>query len=196
MIKKVNFLLYLSQISSLFILRRIIDKLFPDKKYSTYIGRWLFVKLRSTHDRRLISANNLIKANLKSFFSDSVVTSLQDDNMSFVDWPLKKLKKIIYLIGDSHVEFYGRNSVKKEFRDYNSCVLWLGPRSFIGAYYSSMYKEWLQYTLLNIKALEKGSRIDKRNFVISLGSIDIRCPLCVNIDVASTKETTWAIQDQ
>jgi len=97
-----------------------------------------------------------------------------DDNLSFVEWPRKNLRDIVYLIGDSHSEFYGRCSVKG-FDGYNACVIWLGPRSFMGAYYSAMYKEWVNYTFENISALERGRIIKSRKFVVSLGSIDVRC---------------------
>lgn len=172
---KIIFVIYLFLISALALLWRAVVKFFPDKKYGQYISRLMFVGLRSTHDRRWHAANRLLKANLKDLFSGNIISRLNDDNLSYVEWPRKKLNNIVYLIGDSHVEFYGRCSDDEKFREYNPGIIWLGPRSFMGAYYSSMYKEWLEYTTGNISALEWGQEIKSRRFTISLGSIDVRC---------------------
>ncbi|MBF0419907.1 MAG: hypothetical protein HQL78_07040 [Magnetococcales bacterium] len=122
-----------------------------------------------------MSALTLLQANLVHRPFSTIITNLNDENRSYLVWPRMKSTKLIYLIGDSHVEFYGRCSKVILEDNFGPYVLWLGPKTFLGGYFSGLANEWVEYCSKLVNYIEKDDLIEQRYFAFSLGSIDIRC---------------------
>lgn len=162
---------------------RLVDKFFSKNKYIykfcnnliLKIKNILFRNLRSNHERRFLSVKKLLNKNIKVNFFFNLITKLEDDNLSFIFWPKLNFKRHVYLVGDSHSEFYCRCS--RELLEANGVVpnvLWLGPRTIMGMFFSGNIDTYIKCCFLDIEHLEKGEDISDRYFAFSFGSIDIR----------------------
>ena len=110
MINKTIFLLFLTKFSFLSLAYFVLKKIYPESLVEFSINRYLYKELRSNHLRRYLSPLRLLRANLFNGDLSRLVTKLDDNNLSYVDWPKLQSNRRIYLVGDSHVEFYGRCS--------------------------------------------------------------------------------------
>lgn len=183
MFNKLAYLSFLLKASTLSLLYRGINRLiiyFPlSRPFMSPINGKILVTLskfvRSTHERRIHAAPRLLANNISYRFFSGFVTKLNDDNLSYIQWPVVNCQKRVYLIGDSHSEFYGRCSSRLLDKcGVSSYVVWIGPRTFFGGYFSALAKEWLNYCFSNIENFEVRGSIDQRYFAFSLGTIDIR----------------------
>jgi hypothetical protein len=183
MLNKFNFLFFLLRLYIIIIFLRLIEKFFSKKNHANQffkssvrnIKQVLSKNLKSNHDRRFISVARLLNENIKITNFFNLITQLKDENLSFVFWPKLNFKNQVYLVGDSHCEFYGRCS--RALLDANSVapyVLWLGPRTVLGLYFSGNVDSYNKFCFSEIEVAEEGDDVDARYFAFSIGSIDIR----------------------
>lgn len=136
-----------------FLICKFLYRIQNKYKIDYYINILLILLIRSNHPKRsLISKKKEICTN-----------SLIFDN--------KKYKNLNLYVGDSHIEFYGRN-IEFEGSDKNlNITFWTGP-TLLTTFSTS--KKILNDILKIVKFLEKKVSFKKINLILSFGEIDIR----------------------
>jgi hypothetical protein len=123
----------------------------------------------------MYSGLKILIGNIKCRPFLKLLTRLEDKNLSYIQWPNINHATKVYAIGDSHCEFYVRcSSSFLSALQVDPYVVWLGPKTILGAYFSALAQEWANYSFGVVEGMEKELVVVQRYFVFSFGTIDIR----------------------
>ena len=131
---------------------------FNFKKKIILYDNVLIKYIGSNHPKRLYQLNKVFKIN---------------KNISALDYrPNQNIKKNIFIVGDSHAEYHGRNFEKiiKKYK-INFRTIWMGPNLLINFCNNGYHSNLIIKKLKKLKKLN----IDKKlNLILCYGEIDLR----------------------